>query len=212
MPSPFVSPNQPSSISASSMTRPSTGRPKISTPRHVRPRTLRPGAGRRDGALDGRGFDAARAIALTPLDEVRALDALFFAELPVPTVLELEVPGCAGPVWLRSAPGPGAAIGAPVIDGPLWRALATAVASERVRPIDFRALVEALGRASSTANSTRAGHDIIADWMDEVPPTTCRLRVGQVIERLGAKLFSVRVEQCVENEPAANGPAFAHAG
>ncbi len=159
-------------------------------------------------------FEATRSFVLTPLDEVRALDALAFSDLPLATVIELELPGWSGPVWLRSAAGRGPyAIGPsdPVIDGPAWRALAIAVASDRVRPRDFRALVETLADLSANAPD-RDGVALkeIDTWMDVVAPSPCRLRVGQVLERLGARVFSVRIEG-VEDE-AANGPVMAHAG
>lgn len=179
-----------------------------------RPRALRPleRLGRREGALDGR-FDAARALALTPLDEVRALEVTAFTDLPLPTVLELEVPGRAGPVWLRSAPGRGAAIDAPVIDGPTFRAIAIAVASDRARPLDVRALVDALAQ-----DPAADGASIAASWLDGVAPSHRGLRVGQVLERVGVRLFSVRIERdaSIERdraaEPAANGPVLAFAG
>lgn len=175
-----------------------------------RPRALRPleRLGRREGSFEGRRFDAARARVLTPLDEVRALDAAVFVALPLPTVLELEVPGRSGPVWLRSAPGRGAAIDAPVIDGPTLRAITMAVASDRARPVDFQLLVEAIAR---DPNVDALG--IVATWMDGVAPSPRPLRIGQVLERLGAKLFSVRVEDHeAVAEPAANGPVLAFAG
>jgi hypothetical protein len=51
--------------------------------------------------------------------------------------------------------------------------------------------------------------------MDDLAPSvresaTCRLRVGQVLERLGARVFSVRIEGI--DDHAANGPLIAHAG
>jgi hypothetical protein len=182
------------------------GTPQGSTPQRARPRTLRT-LDRRAVALDGR-FEAARQLALTPLDEIRALDAAAFTELPLPTVLELEVPGCAGPVWLRSAPGRGAAVDAPVIDGPTFRAIAIAVASDRARPLDFQQLVDALGR-----DPHADGASLVSSWMDAVVPSSRSLRMGQVLERLGAKLFSVRIEERdAIVEPAANGPVLAYAG
>jgi hypothetical protein len=172
-----------------------------------RPRTLPRASQHR--AIDGRLFHAARARALTPLEEIRALDAAAFTGLPLPTVLELEVPGHPGPVWLRSAPGRGAAIEAPVIDGPTFQALTVAVASDRARPVDLRLLLDALAQDPSADGAV-----FVASWMDGVPGSTRPLRIGQVLERLGAKLFSVRVEELspASSGPAANGPAFEWAG
>jgi hypothetical protein len=54
---------------------------------------------------------------------------------------------------------------------------------------------------------------IVASWMDGVAPSPRPLRIGQVLERLGAKLFSVRIEDPqTMAEPAANGPVLAFAG
>jgi hypothetical protein len=162
----------------------------------------------RHASMDGRRFEAARALALTPLDEVRALDASVFTSLPLATVLELEVNGHAGPVWLRSAGGRGAAIDAPVIDGPAFAAITIAVASDRARPADFQALVETLAR-----DPQADGQAIVGAWMDGVAPSPRPLRVGQVLERLGAKLFSVRIEaHAPVSDPAANEPMPALAG
>lgn len=163
-------------------------------------------------------FEAARSFVLTPLDEVRALDALAFAELPLTTVIELEVPGWSGPVWLRSATGRGPhAIPPtdPVLDGLAWRALAIAVASDRARPRDLRALIERL--AQLPANEPDRDHVAVKEivsWMDDLAPSireaaTCRMRLGQVLERLGARVFSVRIEGV--EDAAANGPVVAHA-
>lgn len=182
-----------------------------------RPRTLRPAdRGRVDARRDGAGerarvFESLRARALTPLDEVRVLDASAFADLPLPTVLELEVPGWSGPVWLRSGSGPGVATDAPVLDGATWRAVAIAVASDRARPVDFRALLERL--ADQPEDRLSAALAVIDGWMDGVAPSPCRLRLGQVLDRLGAKLFSVRIEEAEDGvEAAANGAPLAHAG
>ncbi|MFO0710965.1 MAG: hypothetical protein U0353_14055 [Sandaracinus sp.] len=185
--------------------------------RLLRPRTLRPEdrPRARQRTMESRSarFDSARALVLTPLDEARALEALAFSELPLATVLELEVPGWSGPVWIRSVAGRGPSVGPltdPVIDGPAWRALAIAVASDRVRPTDFRALVAALAASPAEEREGAALREIAA-WMDDIAPSPCRLRVGQVIERLGAKLFSVRIEES-HDEHAANGPPIAWAG
>lgn len=189
-----------------STTQPFRPAPRPTTPR---PRVLRPlgRLGRREGSLDGGWFDAARALILTPLDEVRALDATAFTHLPVTTVLELELPGHIGPVWLRSARGRGAAVDAPVLDGPTFDALAIAVASDRVRPVDFVALVEAL-----TRDPHADGIAIVSAWMDGVAPSTPRLTIGTILERLGVKLFSVRLEGDAVEELAANGPALGLVG
>lgn len=202
---------------AASVERPATRRtntaPRVSpTPRptgpiKVRDRGLRP------------SFEATRSSVLTPLDEVRALDATAFAELPLVTVIELEVPGHSGPVWLRSAPGRGPHAIAPtdpVIDGLAWRALALAVASDRATPREFRALIETLAHlpANEPDRDGVAAREILA-WMDDLAPSVresamCRLRVGQVLERLGVRVFSVRIEGIEDH--AANGPVIAHAG
>lgn len=177
----------------------------------LRPRVLRAEARQVASRRAGRAFQEARARALTPLDEVRALDARFFADLPVPTVLELEVPGWAGPVWVRSAPGRGphaVASTDPVFDRDAWRALVVAAASDRLRPSDVRALVERLARAG--ADDGMAQREIEA-WMDVVTPSAAPLRVGQVLERMGVRLFSVRLEEPLQplEAPAANGSVAA---
>jgi len=64
------------------------------SPLELRPRPAPPA---RPRVLGRPRFEALRALTLTPLDEARALEARAFAELPLPTVLELEVPGWSGP-------------------------------------------------------------------------------------------------------------------
>lgn len=177
-----------------------------SRPNLPRPRTL----GGPRAAIGRPRFEALRALALTPLDEVRALDARAFAELPVPTVLELDVPGWSGPVWVRSAPGRGIATRDPVLDGPAWRALVDATESDRVRPIDFRHLLGVLATAEQD-ESACALREIDA-LVDGVSLEMRCWTVGRVIERLGARLFSVRVEEPTSAEPASGGPEHAANG
>ncbi len=169
----------------------------------------RPGSGR--PRIVGRPrFEALRALTLTPLDEARALDARAFADLPLPTVLELEVPGWSGPVWLRSASGRGVVQRDPVIDGPAWRALLEAVESDRVRPIDFRQLVSTLAASGPETDSSTLARAEIARLLDGVSPEVRGWSVGRVLERLGARLFSVRIEE--PEEQVANGPVLRQAG
>jgi hypothetical protein len=172
-----------------------TFEPARSSPpnRPHRPRTL------------GRRFEELRRTALTPLEEARSLDARSLPALPLVTVLELEVPGWAGPVWVRGDAAPVRREGAdPLLDGLAWTALVEAVELDRVGPADFRALVARL--AGEPALDPIVA---IAELVDGVRPEAPRgWTVGRVLERLGARLFSVRVDE----KAAPDEPLLARAG
>lgn len=154
----------------------------------------------RPRTLGGRRFEELRRSALTPLEEARGLDARSLPALPLVTVLELEVPGWAGPVWVRGDASTGPRLpGDPVLDGPAWTALVEAVELDRVGPADFRALVARLAREPE-ADPLAA----IAELVDGVRPEPPRgWTVGRVLERLGARVFSVRVEELASSANAA---------
>lgn len=139
--------------------------------------------------LRARSFEQLRRATLTPLEEARALDARALVELPLVTVLELEVPGWSGPVWVRGEDG---RVGSqdPVLDRRAWLALVDAVEQDRLHAADFRALVAKLGADPSydvVGNLERVTAEVARE---AVPPLT----VGRVLERIGARLFSVRVD------------------
>lgn len=172
-------------------------------------------------------FEKACALAIRPLEEARAFDARHFLELPRPTILELDVPGWAGPVWVRSGEGRGPhpiPPMDPVLDGPLFRELVEVVAADRLRPVDFRTLLgllsqrtspsaaaaEGLSSAVSAAKpepSAEAARRFLVSCMDGVAPTDERLSIGGVLSRLDARLFGVRIE----DEVATSFPAWAEA-
>lgn len=143
---------------------------------------------------------------LRPLEEARGLPAAHFTQLPYVTVLELEVPGWSGPVWLRSD----AAVSIPgtdvVLGSDVWSFLVEAAEADRIYLADLRAL---LARVHSGEVLTR--DDVVGPVRAERPR---QWTVGQVLARIGARLFSVRVEESPSKEPmvSANTPAFQEAG
>lgn len=142
----------------------------------------------------GRRLELLRRQATTPLEEVRRFDARAFVDLPKPTVLELVVPTYCGPVWVRSDSVDAAATTDPVIDGPVWLALVAAVEADRVRPVDFRKWVEFLAGSAGTRPSRREALAEVEAWVDGVELEVQGWTVGRVLERIEARLFSVRVE------------------
>ena len=143
---------------------------------------------------------------LRPLEEARALPAAHFTEMPAVTVLELEVPGWSGPVWLRSdaamaTPGTDIVLGAEI-----WHWLVEAAEADRLYLADFRAL---LARIYGGEVLTR--EDVLGPVRAEPPRGWS---VGQVLARLGARLFSVRVEESLTTEAqrSANTAAFQDVG
>lgn len=143
---------------------------------------------------------------LRPLEEARALPAAHFTEMPAVTVLELEVPGWSGPVWLRSD----AAIAIPgsdiVLGAEMWHWLVEAAEADRLYLADFRALL-----ARIYAGEVLTREDVVGPVRAERPRAWS---VGQVLARIGARLFSVRVEESLTTEAqfSANALAFQEAG
>ncbi len=190
--------------------------PASASPQAPRPRRL--DVRRNAERLAREAFDEARAAAARPLEEARAFDALALTELPRPTILELDVAGWSGPVWVRSAlgrgPNPIPALD-PVIDAPIWRAIALATAADRLRPVDLRAVLgllavrPGLGRDEPSDEASRRAQALafIEAAIDGVPPSPERLTIGETLHRLGARLFSVRIE----DEPATSFAPLAEA-
>lgn len=126
---------------------------------------------------------------LRPLDEARALPAAHLGEMPAVTVLELEVPGWSGPVWLRSDLAT-SQVGADVVLGrDIWALLVEAAEADRIYLSDFRTI---LGRIH--AGDVLSREDVLGPVRPERPR---HWTVGQVLARIGARLFSVRVEDAV---------------
>jgi hypothetical protein len=117
------------------------------------------------------------------------------------TVLELEVPGWAGPVWVRGEDGRGQGQD-PILDRAAWLAVVDAAEQERLHAADFRALVAALA-ADPSLEVTRWLASTLGETSREATPAWT---VGRVLERVGAKLFSVRVEA-----PPSSAPVLAEA-
>lgn len=143
---------------------------------------------------------------LRPLDEARALPAAYFGDMPAVTVLELEVPGWSGPVWLRSDLAT-SQVGADVVLGrDVWGFLVEAAEADRIYLSDFRAILSRIH-----AGDVLQREDVLGPVRAERPRNWT---VGQVLARIGARLFSVRVEDSIEfaETPSANNPPLQEAG
>ena len=143
---------------------------------------------------------------LRPLDEARALPAAHLGDMPAITVLELEVPGWSGPVWLRSDLTT-SQVGADVVLGrDVWGFLVEAADADRIYLSDFRTL---LGRIH--AGDVLKREDVLGPVRAERPRNWT---VGQVLARIGARLFSVRVEDSIgfTETPSANNLPLQEAG
>ena len=143
---------------------------------------------------------------LRPLDEARALPAAHLGDMPAVTVLELEVPGWSGPVWLRSDLATSQVCADVLLGRDVWGFLVEAAEADRIYLSDFRTL---LGRIH--AGDVLKREDVLGPVSAERPRNWT---VGQVLARIGARLFSVRVEDSIEftETPSANNLPLQEAG
>lgn len=131
----------------------------------------------------------ARGPRRSPLDEIRALDARHFVELPRETLLELTVPAIEGSVWVTGRASVAETVrhtGQVHLDPSEWLALVVGVESERLRAEDFVALCRRKLEDPERVIT-------LEDTLDGAQPDAPRaLLVADVLSAIGAALWSYR--------------------